>query len=77
MPNDIGVKIRHSDDAVINLIEVPCNPEDCATCGKGDYCYIITRPHGFEFVPSFTERKYIYLIETDEFLDTGLEMDWE
>jgi len=74
---DIGVKIRHSDDAVINLIEIPCNPSDCETCAKKDYCYIVTRPHGFEFVPSFTEIKWIYNIETNDFENTGLPMDWE
>lgn len=72
----IGVKIRKSDNAVINIIENSCK-DDCVTCIKNEYCYVVNRDEGFELVPPFTIIKWVYNSETNDFENTGLPMDWE
>jgi hypothetical protein len=72
----IGIKIRKSDDAVINIIEISC-ADECYFCEKNSYCYAVDRPDDFELVPAFTTNKWVYILETDSFLDTELPMDWE
>ena len=72
----LAVKMRKSDDAVINILEISC-ADECYFCVKNSYCYAVEREEGFELSPSFTVNKWIYVIETDSFLDTELPMDWE
>lgn len=70
----ITVKMRKSDNAIINIIDVPCNCD--GTCPKDDYCYRVIIDYR-EFAPPFTLIKWVYNQQTNDFECTNTEMTWE
>ncbi len=66
------IKIRTSDNAVVDCIQNACG--DCENCPNDEICFVIEKE--VEFIPCFTEIKWVYEVESDSFINTGLKMVW-